>query len=90
MKPIYFNLDNGLPLIILPENEVRDNSYTCTFQLYVGSPGERNKSLNNLSKYLGLISFNWASQEFYFTPGNRAIASDEILQIIECIKTKIH
>lgn len=90
MKPIYFTLNNGSSLIVLPENKERDNSHSCTFQLYVGSPANKDKSLKDLNNYSGMISFNPASQAFYFTPGNRAISSDEVLKIIECIKTKIY
>jgi hypothetical protein len=90
MKPIYFDLDNGLSLIILPENKERDGTHTYTFQLYAGSLGSEDKRLNALNNYVGMISFDWANQEYYFTPGNQAISHSEILQLIACIKTKIY
>lgn len=90
MEPIRFDLDNGLSLIILPENSQRDGSHSCTFQLYAGSPGNEDQSLSDLNNYSGLIAFDWANQEFYYTRGNRAIPSEEIFQVIECIKNKIY
>jgi hypothetical protein len=88
MKPIYFDPGNGLSLVILPESKESDAGHACSFQLYYGSPGNGERSLCDLNNYTGLISFDRASQEFHYTPGNRAISSEEILQVIACIKTK--
>jgi hypothetical protein len=90
MKPFFFNLDSGLSLIILPENKSSDTDSTYTFQLYNGDKRNMGNSLNDLNNYAGLISFDWASQEFYYTPGNLSISSAQILELIALIKTKIY
>jgi hypothetical protein len=89
MGPMFFNLDNGLSLIILPEKTENEGGKGCNFHLYYCSPDNEEKSLNDLRNYVGLISFDGASQEFYFTAGNLSITSNEILQVINSIKTKI-
>lgn len=89
MKPIYFDLDDGLSLTILPENNEEDGTQTCTFQMYAGSSA-RDKGLNDLNNYSGMISLDQNSQEFYYTPGNLALSCEEILQLIEHIKSKIY
>ena len=89
MKPIFFNLDNGVSLIIIPENKENEDGPINTFQLYHGSRSNFDKSLANLNNYSGLISFDQASNEFYYTPGNLPFSATEIAQIIACLKTKI-
>ena len=90
MSPMFFNLHNGLSLIILPEKMENEGGQSCNFHLYYSNPGNEEKSLNDLHNYAGLISFDGASQEFYFTAGNMAVSSKEVLQVIASIKTKIY
>ncbi len=90
MKPFFFNLDNSLSLIILPENKGRAADSTYTFHLYNGNKQNMGNSLNDLNNYAGLISFDCAGQEFYYTPGNLTISNPEILRLIAVIKTKIY
>lgn len=90
METICFDLDSGLSLIVLPENNERGGSHTCTFQLYAGGSGKADKCLSDLNNYAGMISFDWQSQAYYFTPGNLAVSAGEILQLIGHIKTKIY
>ena len=89
MKPLYFELDYGFPVTILPGEPDERNKDTQVFQLYFGSPTTQEKSLNDLNNYFGLVSFDSVSQQFYYSPGSRLISSDEILQVIDCIKSKI-
>ena len=89
MNPMFFNLDNGLSLIILPAKMANNEGQNCNFHLYFSIPGNEENSLNDLHNYAGLISFDAASQEFYFTAGNMAVSSKEVLQVITSIKTKI-
>jgi hypothetical protein len=90
MNPIYFNFADGLSLTIFSENKDSDAGHTCTFQLYYSGVDNQEKRSGNPGNYSGLISFDRANQEFYYTPGNRAISGDQLLQVIACIKTKIY
>ncbi|WP_183577818.1 hypothetical protein HDF18_10600 [Mucilaginibacter sp. X5P1] len=90
MKLFFFNLDNGLTVIILPENKENDGEHTCTFQLYYGNRGNIAQSLSDLNNYSGLISYELVSKEFYYTPGNMTFSIVEISQIIAYIKNKIY
>lgn len=89
MKPVYFKLANGLPIVILPERRGSDHNTACIFQVCYGTPEQQVRSLDDLNNYFGLVSFDPANQQFYYSSGNRMIMSDEILQVIDCIKNKI-
>jgi hypothetical protein len=89
MEPIFFKPDNGVSLIIFPENKGNHGGLINTFQLYHGNSGNLMKCVNDLNNYSGLISFEQDSQEFYYTPGNLPLSTVEILQVMSCIKTKI-
>lgn len=89
MEPLYFELDFGLPVTILPKGQDGHDNGTRMFQLYYSGPDQEGKSLCDLNNYFGLVSFDPANQQFYYSPGSRTISSDDILQIIDCINIKI-
>lgn len=89
MKPIFFKLDNGLSLVMLPEHTGDETGHTCTFQLYYSTTGNELKGLSDLNNYSGMISFNRESREFDYTPGNPGLSYPQLLRLIEHIKTQI-
>lgn len=84
MRPFPFHLDDGTLLMVHPEAKGSDAGCSSTFQLYHG------RRLNDLNNYSGLISFDPASQEFYYTPGNLSLSNDELLKLISILKTNIY
>lgn len=88
MEPTHFHTDKGLPVIIMPE-KAKQGTGSCSFHLYYGDPGNLERCLSDLNNYVGLIYFDRSSRRFSYTPGNRAVTSEEILQAIDYIKSNI-
>jgi hypothetical protein len=100
MSPIYFTIDDNVPIMVLPNVKVHLDGHavlTYTYNIFFNSA--QNDSVNVINQeniikdkmddpdYYGYITFEDPDRLFSFTPeGRRDLTRDELEEIIENIK----
>lgn len=96
MKPIFFTIDDELPVKIIPDTQMHLDGHpviTYNYNIFFDSTrndpaallsaGEPTDNING-PDYMGAISFEEPGHLFTYTPGeNRTLSRDEIEEIIE-------
>jgi hypothetical protein len=99
MKPIYFNVGNYLPLMVLPDSQAHLDGHTVltyTYSIFKNRNAnedglfEKESTLHIEKKhdpdYMGFITFEQPGKLFTYTAdGNEELTSDEVEEIIEVI-----
>ena len=97
MEPLYFKLRPALPLIIIPDTLAHIDGHpvlTRTYSIFkdsaIGNPllaRSRESSLHleeiDDPNYFGYLTFELPDKLFRYTPGQQALKSGEIEQVIE-------
>ncbi len=96
MKPIFFTIDNKLPVKVIPDTQMHQDGHpVLTYNYNVYFDSAKNNPAVLLSKdeptdnitdpdYMGAISFEKPGHLFTYTPGeHRILSRNEIEEIIE-------
>jgi hypothetical protein len=96
MKPIFFTIDNSLPVKIIPDTQVHLDGHTViayNYNIFFDSAkNDPTKALTQQSAsdkmtdpdYYGYITFEQPGRIFSYTPGDqRTLTRNEIEEIIE-------
>ena len=99
MAPIFFTLNNGLKVMILPNTKVHLDGHTVitrVYSIFLDNAENRSETFNrNITKndwaghpdYFGSITFEDSQHLFSYAPdGSRDLTRDELDGIIENIK----
>lgn len=95
MKPIYFELDDHLPLLIVPESEAHVDGHpvlTYSYAIFKRQEGQFFIDTDSLlapdkksdPNYLGRLIFDFPGKLFtYEAAENRGLSDDEVTELIE-------